>query len=37
VLKDDLKEEVVKRQQFTAKWDEQLQNGYNPSKIEKGL
>ncbi len=37
VSHDDLKEAAVKRQQFTAKQAEQLQNSYNPSKNGKGL
>jgi integrase len=35
VSQDDLKEAALKRQQFTEKQDEQLQNSYNPSKNEK--
>jgi integrase len=35
VSQDDLKAAAVKRQQFTEKQDEQLQNSYNPSKNEK--
>jgi hypothetical protein len=35
VSQDDLKEAAVKRQQFTEKQDEQLQNSYNPPKNEK--
>ena len=38
VNQEDLKEAALKRQQFTAKQVEQLQNSYNPSKNEtKGL
>jgi hydroxylamine reductase (hybrid-cluster protein) len=38
VNQEDLKEAAVKRQQFTAKQVEQLQNSYNPSKNgKKGL
>ncbi len=35
VSQDDLKEAAVKRQQFTAKQAEQLQNSYNPPINEK--
>jgi Tfp pilus assembly PilM family ATPase len=37
VSQDDLKEAALKRQQFTAKQDEWLQNGYNLPKNEKRL
>jgi integrase len=37
VSQDDLIEAAIKRQQFTEKQDEQLQNSYNPSKNNKGL
>jgi integrase len=35
VSQEDLREAALKRQQFTAKQSEQLQNSYNPSKNEK--
>lgn len=35
VNQEDLKEAALKRQQFTAKQVQQLQNSYNPSKNEK--
>lgn len=35
VSQDDLKEAAVKRQKFTAKQDEQLQNSYNQQKDKK--
>jgi len=37
VSQDDLKDAAVKRQNFTAKQDEWLQNGYNLPKNEKRL
>jgi hypothetical protein len=37
VSQDDLKEAAIKRQQFTKKQDEWLQNGYNLPKNEKRL
>ena len=37
VSEDDLKEEAIKRQQFTAKQVGQLQNGYNMPENEKRL
>jgi hypothetical protein len=35
VSEDDLKNAAIKRQEFTAKQDEQLQFSYNPGKNEK--
>jgi len=35
VSQDDLKDAAIKRQQFTKKQDEWLQNGYNLPKNEK--